>query len=307
LVLGTHSLFSLLQSAGCNPQKPNDSANTTEQRGSSTVKGVFAEAFGFVTSEQLESSTVTSVLAEVPGIDADTTSEGNWGSEDEGSYVEDDDSDVEPFIEIYPEAKLVYFKLKNPSSVVKQKLDALRDMNSADNAFKNKLHYSKVLKKIYILIYTCEICPKTLTSDAAKKILQEIENALVHRSLFAVRQRRFVTYLENEGLLLNSAMAWEEATLELKETSNMLWIWHTQRIKPLSYASLRELNSGIEDIDFYSGLRSVFTQELNRKLFWTWLSEKSIVSRCSANVNAAAESASESDDEETEEEEEEEV
>jgi hypothetical protein len=60
---------------------------------------------------------------------------------------------------------------------------------------------------------------------ALKQILQDTENALgaSFTVLFAVRQRIFVTYLENEGLLANSALAWEDATSELSEASNIVW------------------------------------------------------------------------------------
>jgi hypothetical protein len=319
-VLGTHSLFSLLQSAGCDPHKSNestnDSENTSLQWDSSAVRGVLAEAFGFITSEQLESSAVTGVFTEVPGIDAEDASKVDWGSEDDfsdDSYEEDDDSDVEPFTEMYPAAKLVSFKLKNPSSAVKQKVAALRDMKSADDAFKTKLHYDGVLKRCFALVYEYTNSPKDFTTDAAKKILQEIKNALVHRLLFAVRQRRFVTHLENRGLLANSAMAWEGATSELRETSNSLWTWHTKRLIPLLNASLAELNGGMKNDNFDSGLRRLLTQELNRELFWTWLSEKSIVSHCGAIVKALAANlpschdASDYDSDDEEEEEEEEV
>lgn len=144
------------------------------------------------------------------------------------------------------------------------------------------------MPRIWIPLEAPVVPTTTTTTDRAKEILQEIENALVHRLLFAVRQMRFVTYLENEGLLANSTKAWEESTSQLDEASKIVWGFHAKRLLPLSMALLTELNCGMKDDDFDDGSR-LLTQESNRELFWTWLSEKSIVSHCSAIVKDIAE------------------
>jgi hypothetical protein len=260
---------------------------------------VLAEAFGFIAPEQLESSAVTAVLTEVPTSDAGTASD--YESIDD--YVGNDEFDDGPFIEIYPESHLVYLEPKTKrSKEVKEKIYNLINMKSVDDAFKTKLHYNKVFKHNFVWIHTCMISLESLTTDASKMILQEIESALVHRLLFAVRQRRLVTKLENKGLLANSETAWYNATFELNLTSKIVRCWHTKRLLPLSKALLTELNCGMKDDDFDSGARRLLTQELNRELFWKWLSEKGIVSRCSAIVRAYYASDYESDDEEEEEE-----
>jgi hypothetical protein len=214
-----------------------------------------------------------------------------------------DDEDVVP-LEMYPEAKLVSFELKGSSAAADQEVRELKAMKLQDNTFKRKLRTDDNLWCAFGSVFTCQVGPRNFTSDASKKRLKEIEDALVHRLLFAVRQRRLVTKLENKELLANSALAWKDATSELNEASKIVFIWTTERLKPLSTALMRELNSVMTDEDFDDGLRGVLTQELNREreLFWAELSKKNVVSHHSAIVKAFAERASGSDDEEKEEE-----
>jgi hypothetical protein len=123
-------------------------------------------------------------------------------------------------------------------------------MKAVDDAFKTRLHYEDALRQVFIDMYTGAISSKNLTTDESKKNLLDIENGLVHRLQFAVCQRRLVTYLENQGILANSAMAWKDATFELNVVSKILWVWNTKRISTLSIAVLTELNCGMTQDNF---------------------------------------------------------
>jgi hypothetical protein len=179
-----------------------------------------------------------------------------------------DEEDVVP-LEMYPEAKLVSFELKDSSAAAEQEVRELEVMKLKDDTFKIKLRTDAFLGYAFGMVLACTGGPKHFTSDSSKRTLQEIENALVHRLLFAVRQRRLVTKLENKGLLANSALAWKDATSALDEASKIVFIWHTERLLPLSEALLRELNCVMTNEDFDDGLRHLLTQELKRELFWT--------------------------------------
>jgi hypothetical protein len=197
--------------------------------------------------------------------DFDGTDEYEEGYEEE---IEEDDEFDPPYVysEAYPEAKLVYFKLNNPSSEDEEKVDALYAMMLQDDAFKMKLHKNDVLKQVYIRIYTCKINSKGLKAEGFTNELEEIENGLLHRVLFTVWQRRLVTELKKEGVLDNSTMAWEEATFALDQVSKILWNWNTERISfLLTKAVLAELNCGMEDDKFDSGFRRLLTEQLNNK------------------------------------------
>jgi hypothetical protein len=283
---------------------------------------VLAEAFGFIGPKQLKSSApVTAVFTESPSIYSDAVSD--YESIDDyvgNDQFDDDDSFI---VEGYPVSHLVYLEPKaKRSEELKQKIHNLIYMKSVDDDFKMKLYLEKDLKRLFLSRHTDQISSKDITTEVEKQVqekqVQEIEDALVHRLLFAVRQRRLVTKLVNKGLLANSETAWCNATFELDLTSKIVWCWHTKRLLPLSKALLTELNCDMKDDDFDSGVRRLLTEELNRDLVWNWLSEKGSVSRGSA-VKAVVEtcvthlpsvyddSASESDDGDEDEDEEDEA
>lgn len=103
-------------------------------------------------------------------------------------------------LEMYPEAKLASFELKGSSVEVKQEAEDLQVLKKIYDAIRIELRTNERLGFPFDVVFACKASPKHLTTDAAKKILQEIENALVHCLLFTVRQRRFVTKLKHKGL-----------------------------------------------------------------------------------------------------------
>jgi hypothetical protein len=175
----------------------------------------------------------------------------------------DDDMELDSYIEAYPESKLVYLQSKTSrSKKVKNEINNLKHMKSVDDEFKMRLYLEEDLQRLYLYIHTDQISLKDITTEE-KKLFEEIENGLVYRVQFAVRQRRLVTDLEKQGLLANSKKAWEDATFGLTEVSKIVWVWHTERLLPISMAILTELNCGMGKDDFNSGVRQLLTQVID--------------------------------------------
>jgi hypothetical protein len=57
---------------------------------------------------------------------------------------------------------------------------------------------------------------------------------------------------------MNSAKAWEKATMELTRVADIASKWNTERMKSFSGALEVERQSGIADSDFERDLRSVW-------------------------------------------------
>jgi hypothetical protein len=186
-------------------------------------------------------------------------------SDDEyvGNDQFDDDVELDSHIEAYPESKLVYLQSKSSrSKEVKEEINNLKRMKSVDDDFKMRLYLDEELQRIYLYIHnTDQISLKDIT--AGEELFKEIENGLVYRVQFAVRQRRLVTDLEKQGLLANTEKAWDDATYGLTEVSKIVWVWHSPRILPISMAILTELNCGMKKDDFNSGVRQLLTQVID--------------------------------------------
>jgi hypothetical protein len=100
--------------------------------------------------------------------------------------------------------------------------------------------------------------------ESNKNKVEVIEEGLVNRIAFAERQQRFVAKLHREKSLLNSDLEWFVATAELEATENLAWKWYSQKLLQYTKAFVLEINHGIDNTDWNSGLSRILSQLLER-------------------------------------------